>query len=369
MSSKKDKSTTKPAGEVFQEKAEEIAGAAAPNINLPVNVEVNSPLPGENSLRARLAAKLLQIYKAMGYIQKKGINKQQGYRFVSEADFAEKMSEACIEAKIAIIPSYSEAIVSFKEVPGQQGTRLLHMATVKGTYKIIDAETGWAEEFDMWGAAQDYGDKAIYKAITGAQKYAIFKVSLCSTGDDPEQDQAPPPKETPKETAPKSSVPRGTSAPQDTQKPAQTAKGNSQEKPSGAPTTSSGAQAPPKTAPAPKETASSGGPEPGPDLKGASLGAIAAVVVPKAAQKPGHVMFARQGYTDPLKIWFWVERLPSGVTLGDLMSFHTNKTEIKLHWSPDATGRWATLTGMELPGMSDMNEPGYLEEAAEQFSG
>src|SRR5699024_6730814 len=35
---------------------------------------------------------------------------------------------------------------------------------------------------------QDAGDKAVYKAITGATKYALMKVFMIPTGDDPEQD-------------------------------------------------------------------------------------------------------------------------------------------------------------------------------------
>ena len=38
-------------------------------------------------------------------------------------------------------------------------------------------------------AKEDAGDKGIYKAIAGAQKYALMKVFMIPTGDDPEADE------------------------------------------------------------------------------------------------------------------------------------------------------------------------------------
>lgn len=58
-----------------------------------------------------------------------------------------------------------------------------------------------------WGEGQDHGDKAIYKAITGARKYGLACLFNLATSDDPERDArtdeppvaaAPAPKEEPK---------------------------------------------------------------------------------------------------------------------------------------------------------------------------
>lgn len=43
----------------------------------------------------------------------------------------------------------------------------------------------------MIGEGMDTGDKAIYKAITGAQKYVLMKTFLIPTGDDPELEELP----------------------------------------------------------------------------------------------------------------------------------------------------------------------------------
>jgi hypothetical protein len=55
-------------------------------------------------------------------------------------------------------------------------------------FKFIDGETGEELVFHSEGEGQDAGDKGIYKAITGAQKYALMKAFMIPTGDDPEAD-------------------------------------------------------------------------------------------------------------------------------------------------------------------------------------
>jgi hypothetical protein len=62
------------------------------------------------------------------------------------------------------------------------------VATMHVRFTVTDG----AEErqFVMIGEGEDSGDKATYKAMTGAQKYALLKLFLISTGDDPEADGA-----------------------------------------------------------------------------------------------------------------------------------------------------------------------------------
>jgi hypothetical protein len=58
-------------------------------------------------------------------------------------------------------------------------------------------------EFTVIGEGQDRGDKATYKAMTGATKYALLKLFLIPTGDDPEkdEDEKPAPRSAPKSSA------------------------------------------------------------------------------------------------------------------------------------------------------------------------
>lgn len=54
---------------------------------------------------------------------------------------------------------------------------------------FMDAETGESLVVPMSGEGQDVGDKAIFKAISGCQKYSLMKAFMIPTGDDPEGDE------------------------------------------------------------------------------------------------------------------------------------------------------------------------------------
>lgn len=63
-----------------------------------------------------------------------------------------------------------------------------YIATVLIEFTFMDGDTGETLVFCMAGEGQDAGDKAYYKAITGAQKYALMKAFMIPTGNDPEGD-------------------------------------------------------------------------------------------------------------------------------------------------------------------------------------
>jgi hypothetical protein len=72
-------------------------------------------------------------------------------------------------------------------------------------WTIRDGETGESLSFSMPGCGEDTGDKGLYKAITGSEKYALKNIFLIPTGDDPEKDDARPqaPKSEPVRTLPR----------------------------------------------------------------------------------------------------------------------------------------------------------------------
>jgi hypothetical protein len=55
---------------------------------------------------------------------------------------------------------------------------------------MVHTSGQWIETVHV-GEGEDRGDKAAYKAITGATKYWVMKTFLISTGDDPESGQQP----------------------------------------------------------------------------------------------------------------------------------------------------------------------------------
>jgi hypothetical protein len=56
----------------------------------------------------------------------------------------------------------------------------------KIAFRLFDIETGFYEETTITGEAIDKGDKAGYKAYTGALKYYLADTFMVATGDDPE---------------------------------------------------------------------------------------------------------------------------------------------------------------------------------------
>lgn len=330
-------------------------------------------------LRARLAQKILMIYEDLDYIQKKNVNQQQGYKFVSEGDFAERMNEACRKAKVVLIPSFPHVELSSVETDSAKGKRLVHTAVVRGTFTVIDAETGWSEKFDMPGVGQDFSDKAIYKALTGAQKYAYYKFGLCATGNDPEEDttetrlpqskpaQTQQPRPSQAQGQPAQTQQKPTEQPKQTQKPAEKPAEKPKEDTQKTMNPPQDTSTAPKTQTPPKETPSSGTPEGSPSpLKGSGLGIITQVVPPKGPQKSGQVTFAVNG-GESLNLWFWVERLNDGTTLADLQAFASEKTPVEVVWDPDVTNRWRILQNIRRTDMPELGDQGYDDQAAEHF--
>ena len=77
-----------------------------------------------------------------------------------------------------------------KERDGSINT-LLSLTVIRIKFQFIDGTTG--ERTDMQeivSYGDDPGDKGIYKALTGAVKYALMKTFLIATGDDPEADKS-----------------------------------------------------------------------------------------------------------------------------------------------------------------------------------
>jgi hypothetical protein len=64
------------------------------------------------------------------------------------------------------------------------------LLTLRFTWTLTDGETGETLSFQSIGTGADSGDKAAYKAATGALKYALLTGFLIPTGDDPESDIA-----------------------------------------------------------------------------------------------------------------------------------------------------------------------------------
>ena len=134
----------------------------------------------------KLVVKLINVMKAVGYIQKTGFNKTMNYSFVKESDVLEKMREALLAQNVLMIPDIDNMEVRDHET--KSGTKDI-ITSVRIKYTFYDGDSEETISFHMGGQGQDAGDKGVYKAITGATKYALTKPFLIPTGDDPEADE------------------------------------------------------------------------------------------------------------------------------------------------------------------------------------
>lgn len=141
--------------------------------------------------KAKLYTKILAAQKAIGYVKKNGKNTFNNYNYAMEADILDEVKSAANEAGLVLITSASSTLGSFTNPKGEY----IRTADIILSYSVIDAETGESIEGCFPGYAEDKGDKAVYKAITGASKYFLMKFFGVATGDDPEKDEAQQPKQ------------------------------------------------------------------------------------------------------------------------------------------------------------------------------
>jgi hypothetical protein len=134
----------------------------------------------------KLLLKLVAIYKVVKYIQKRGKNKFHNYSYATEADVNEKVREELAERNVILIPNLINH--SMRETTTRSGNTE-YICCVIMQFTFMDAETGEQLTIGMRGEGQDVGDKAIFKAISGCQKYALMKQFMIPTGDDPEADE------------------------------------------------------------------------------------------------------------------------------------------------------------------------------------
>jgi ERF superfamily len=138
---------------------------------------------------ASIAKALHEVMSKVSYIQKTGKNAFHGYKYAGEADLLEKLRPAMLEAGLLLIPSITA--VSPIDEHGVTTVRMEYILMHK------DGEI-WPHKIGAAGQGGDrnkngVGDKGLYKAITGANKYLLFKLFQLETGDDPETYYPPMP--------------------------------------------------------------------------------------------------------------------------------------------------------------------------------
>lgn len=129
----------------------------------------------------KLHRKLAEVMAAVGYIPKRGVNREYNYSFVSASDVADKVREELAQRFVTFLPIAVEMVESDKTLSGRQ-----LLMTLRYTWQITDGETGESITVQSIGTGTDNLDKSPYKATTGAMKYALLTAFQIPTGDDPE---------------------------------------------------------------------------------------------------------------------------------------------------------------------------------------
>ena len=136
-------------------------------------------------LNAKLQQKknaLRKDLKEKGILKKGATNNFDHYNYFSEAQYKELFTELFSKNKLELKPNELEYTM-FEGTDKQANGR-----NVKIEFTLFDCETGFYEQSVVTGEGIDKGDKAGYKADTGALKYYLANTFMVATGDDAEKD-------------------------------------------------------------------------------------------------------------------------------------------------------------------------------------
>ena len=136
-------------------------------------------------LNAKLQQKKNGLRKALkekGVLKKGATNTFDKYSYFSEAQYKELFTELFSKAGLEL--SFTE--LEYNTFEGSEKQSNGRMPKLK--FILTDIDTGFAEESVITGEGIDKGDKAGYKAYTGALKYYLANTFMVATGDDPEKD-------------------------------------------------------------------------------------------------------------------------------------------------------------------------------------
>lgn len=136
-------------------------------------------------LNAKLQQKKNKLRKALkerGILQRGGKNDYDNYKYFSEAQYKQLFTELFSEHGLEL--TFSEVDYLPFEGTGKQVNGRL----AKLEFFLTDIESGFTESTVITGEGMDKGDKAGYKAYTGALKYYLADTFMVATGDDAEQE-------------------------------------------------------------------------------------------------------------------------------------------------------------------------------------
>lgn len=136
---------------------------------------------------ANLFKAINDLMKEVSYVQKDKENAFHRYKYAGEESLLDVLRPAMVKHGLFLLPS-----LDGNPTMDEHGNTHLVMA-----YRLchISGQV-WPELLRVPGCGNDrnklggVGDKGTYKALTGANKYLLFKLFQIATGDDPENETA-----------------------------------------------------------------------------------------------------------------------------------------------------------------------------------
>ena len=136
-------------------------------------------------LNAKLQKKknaLRKVLKEKGVLKKGATNTYDRYTYFSEAQYKELFTGLFADCGLEL--KFNE--ISYEMFTGSEKQSNGRMPRLE--FELMDIDTGFGETTCITGEGIDKGDKAGYKAYTGALKYYLANTFMVATGDDPEKD-------------------------------------------------------------------------------------------------------------------------------------------------------------------------------------
>lgn len=151
-------------------------------------------MPEEQTPKPKsLVMKLCEVMAKVKYIQKLGRNSAQSYNYATEADVADALRGELAERHIFIFPNVvKNERVKLERVNFKGEIKSSFATDLEMEWTFVDGETGEKFTCRIPGCSESPGDKGVYVAMTGSEKYLLMKSFLIPTGDDPENDANEP---------------------------------------------------------------------------------------------------------------------------------------------------------------------------------
>jgi len=153
-----------------------------------MSVQNNTVEPACSSEIGELVAAVAQVMGEFRGVEKSGVNTFHKYKYASDADLLWTLKPLLAKHGLAFF-LVDWQLVSQSEIKTRNGA-VERLVDLNVRYRLAHKSGQWVT-ICAPGSGQDPGDKAHYKAMTGALKYALRQSFAVPTGDDPEAEQEP----------------------------------------------------------------------------------------------------------------------------------------------------------------------------------